>query len=177
MDEATRWYVDSDLSHDRLLSLFQYEAETGKLFRRQTRAWNAAAGSEAGTTVGSGRGGHLKVSIGRGRYLTHRLIWFYVKGTWPRGGLDHINGDPTDNRIENLREADQTQNNANSRKAVDNKSGFKGVSFSAHARRWRASITYKGRGKNLGYFDDPRLAHEAYLKAARELFGEFARAS
>jgi len=81
-----------------------------------------------------------------------------------------------DNRLENLREADQHQNNANQRRNIKNTSGFKGVSFAKHAKRWRAQIQIHGHLKNLGYFDTPELAHARYMEVATVAFGKFARA-
>jgi hypothetical protein len=96
-------------------------------------------------------------------------------GQWPRRGIDHVNGDGTDNRLENLREANQSQNGANRRLTSKNTSGFKGVSFAKQAKRWRAGIQVGGRRKHLGYFDTPELAHQRYVEAAKAAFGEFAR--
>lgn len=110
-------------------------------------------------------------------YRAHRLAWLHVYGRWPSKLIDHINGDPLDNRIANLREASYALNNANSRIRKNNKSGYKGVSWSENAGRWGAWFSLHGKTRHLGYFDSPEAAHEAYFEAASAAFGEFARAA
>lgn len=89
--------------------------------------------------------------------------------------VDHINGDGLDNRRENLRLCTQTQNNANNRIGIRNKSGFKGVSWFKPVSKWRATIVFNKKQTSLGYFTDPKEAAKAYNAAAEVAFGEFAR--
>lgn len=89
--------------------------------------------------------------------------------------IDHINGDTLDNRKSNLRVADSSGNKANSKKQVGTSSIYKGVSFAKRSKLWYASIKFDGRSRNLGYFKDEIEAAKAYDRAARELFGEFAK--
>jgi hypothetical protein len=110
------------------------------------------------------------------RFQAHRLAWLYVYGEWPNGAIDHINRDPGDNRISNLRLATPTQNNANRARPACNTSGVKGVSWIGKSRKWQAQITVHGRQKYLGRFSEKDLAVQAYRKAASAYFGEFARA-
>jgi hypothetical protein len=91
--------------------------------------------------------------------------------------VDHINGDPTDNRWSNLREATPQQNKFNRGTCKSNKSGFKGVSRHKQNGNWVAEITHNYRKYHIGCFDTPEEAHEAYKKAAYILHGEFARAA
>lgn len=88
---------------------------------------------------------------------------------------DHINLDKLDNRRGNLRLATRTQNKANSPKYSNNKSGYKGVSWSNSNKKWHAQIRNNNKVINLGFFDDPKDAYEAYCKTAEQLFGEFSR--
>jgi hypothetical protein len=90
-----------------------------------------------------------------------------------RTKVDHKNGDPCDNRRENLRVATNGQNLGNSRKrltATLTTSRFKGVSYARHARKWKAGINTR----HLGYFFTEEAAAVAYNDAALEVFGEFA---
>jgi hypothetical protein len=107
-------------------------------------------------------------------YHEHRLAWFYMKGVWPKGDIDHIKGDKSDNRITNLREATTSQNKANERIRVNNTSGYKGVTWHRKRRKWEAHIGVNGKGLTLGYFDSPERAFIAYMKAAWDHFGDFA---
>lgn len=88
--------------------------------------------------------------------------------------VDHINGDRLDNRRENLRVCNQTQNNHNTHKPKS-KSGYKGVVWVEDHKKWRAYITLNKKVKVLGYFKTAKEAAKAYDKAALENFGEFAR--
>jgi hypothetical protein len=89
--------------------------------------------------------------------------------------VDHRNGDGLDNRRENLRLATPAQNNRNVKISQLNTSGFKGVSWRKRDHRWRAQIQFNGHVKHLGHFQIKEEAAAIYDKAARELFGEFAR--
>ena len=119
--------------------------------------------------------GYGLICIDRTTYRAHHLAWFWVYGAWPRLQLDHRNGDPSDNRIENLREATVAQNMANRRTPITNRSGYKGVSWHAGAGRWQAHIRHEGKSIYLGLHDTPQAAHSAYAAAALRLKGEFAR--
>lgn len=93
--------------------------------------------------------------------------------------VDHRNGNRLDNRRENLRPCTSQQNSQNRRRAVTNKSGYKGVTW--RDGKWRARIRIpasaeSGRGKQieLGRFDTAAEAHAAYCAAALKYYGEFA---
>jgi hypothetical protein len=101
-----------------------------------------------------------------------------MNGFMPNGRIqqiDHANGITSDNRLCNLRLATASQNHANSRRARNNTSGYKGVS--RFRDKWRANVTKDNRKIFLGLFDAPEAAHAAYCAAATELHGEFARAA
>lgn len=87
---------------------------------------------------------------------------------------DHINGNTLDNRRDNLRLATSQQNRFNIRKHKNNTTGFKGVRKTWN-NRYRAVIVKNGISHSLGVFDSPEEAHEAYKKAALDMFGEYAR--
>ena len=157
-----------------------YDPETGVFTWRHgvvtgNGAFRLKPGQVAGTNTGDGLYRQFKW---RGHlYRAHRLAWLYVHGEWPVGEIDHINRDGRDNRIANLRLATRAQNLGNTRRRTTNQSGFKGVTWSAHAKRWSAWIATGGNTRHLGYFDTPEAAHQAYANAAKTAFGEFARAA
>lgn len=157
----------TQLTHARLLALVEYNAATGAIKRRSN-------GRVARPTHG---GGYVQIMLDRKMYLGHRLAWFYAHGRWPDGVVDHINADPSDNRIGNLRDTTRRLNVAHSKKYSNNTSGFKGVSWNKQRRAWAASICVHSKTKHLGMFDTPEAAHSAYMAAARQHFGEFARAA
>lgn len=89
--------------------------------------------------------------------------------------VDHINGDGLDNRRSNLRVATAAENRRNRRRSSNNSSGYKGVSFNRHARKWAAHIGTGGAFLHLGYFVSKEDAAREYDSAARKYFGAFAR--
>jgi len=103
----------------------------------------------------------------------HRLI----AGAPPGTVVDHINGNPLDNRREKLRVCTHAENMRNRAPSAVNKSGFKGVYWDATRRKWVAQIRAAGRRHSLGRFDTASLAHDAYVAAAHDLHGAFARAA
>lgn len=118
--------------------------------------------------------GYLKIQIMGERIFAHRLAWLLHHKRWPEEMIDHVNGDRSDNRIENLRSASAHQNAANSKIYSSNTTGFKGVS-ERRPGEFRARIQVNGKSLSLGTFPTPEKAHEAYEAAANQNFGEFAR--
>lgn len=164
------------LTADELRSILSYDPDTGVFvwLRRpmtgKATSWNSKyPGMTAG---GLNNFGYLFISIHKKRYPAHRLAWLYTNGILV-DEIDHINGNPIDNRVCNLRVATHKQNLRNSRRRSDNTSGFKGVY--RHGKRWRAKINVDGRQIHLGTFDEKEAGHIAYAKAAAQHFGEFAR--
>lgn len=117
--------------------------------------------------------GYIKISLNRERVYAHRLAWFLHYGRWPISALDHINGNPSDNRIANLRECTPSQNVQNISKARG-LSRFKGVQWHTACQKWVATIKKNGNSKHLGLFCEEADAAIAYNNAAISEFGEFA---
>jgi hypothetical protein len=99
-----------------------------------------------------------------------------MTGEWPKDQIDHKNGNRSDNRFCNLREATRSQNLANSAKPCPNQSGLKGVCWNKALGYYVAQIRINGKNVGLGYFKSPMDAHLAYCRAAQEHYGDFARA-
>lgn len=110
---------------------------------------------------------------GRHVYL-HRFLW-RAWGLPEPQALDHINGDPFDNRRVNLRACTAAQNNRNSGRRKHTRSGYKGAY--KHGRNWQAQIYVDGKTRHLGMYETPQEAHAAYVAAAQRIAGEFARAA
>ncbi len=99
----------------------------------------------------------------------HTVVWAYHKGFWPKS-IDHIDGNKTNNSIENLREADALENSRNRKKPVNNTSGYVGVSWHKADKKWRASIRDRYKTISLGSFEKIEDAAEA-RKIAEMEFG------
>lgn len=158
-------------SIDRVRELLDYDPATGALTWRFSRR-GASAGSLAGSRNNLG---YIQVMIDRKQCLGHRIAWQIHYGVYPEKNIDHTNGVRDDNRIANLRECNQSQNNANMR-GGRSKSGYKGV-YIRNDDKYYAQIKINGKKKCLGVFNDPEIAHDAYMREAIKLFGEFARAA
>jgi hypothetical protein len=113
---------------------------------------------------------HIRIKYNRKLYQAHRLAWFFTYGVVPEFNIDHINENPSDNRICNLRLDSNKENEQNvSTPQANNKSGYRGVCWATKERKWVASIKLKGKTTRIGRYDTPEEAHAAYLCAKREL--------
>lgn len=126
-----------------------------------------------GKAVGSPNKSGLHFTFCGRDLLCHRVAWFLHYGEWPSTFLDHINGCPEDNRVQNLRLADRRQNGANRSSSKGSSSKYLGVCYAKHTRKWQASIGTPR--KYLGQYSDEKEAARVYNKAAKELYGEYAR--
>lgn len=159
------------LTRNLIEGALSYDSGTGIFLRKKN-------GETAGNIANNGyRSISINVDGKRQRCLAHRLAWVLVHGYFPKTDVDHIDGNRDNNAIANLRLATRSQNLGNSKRRTHNSSGFKGVHFHKHMKVWRARITFQGKEIFLGHYPSAELAHEAYVVAAKRLFGEFARAA
>ena len=140
---------------------------------RITKGWNSKyAGKRADNLMCIG---YRRILI-HGRYfLAHRVVWLLTFGEWPENEIDHIDCDPANNRIQNLRPANRSQQNQNQRISRRNKAGIKGVFFDARDKKWVAKLNKDGRQVFSGYFSTSDEAKRAYAVAATQHFGAYAR--
>lgn len=157
----------SVLTHARLREVLRYDRETGNFYRID----GAVAGSL------NKKLGYWQIRLDDVLYYSHRLAWFWMTGAWPIDRIDHKDTDGANNRWDNLRDSTNSQNLANSRIPITNTSGVKGVTWYKPTGRWCAKIKVRQKSINLGYFDNIELAAAAYSRAAKQHFGEYARAA
>lgn len=150
------------LTAERIREILHYDPDTGVFTWRVPKGKRVKAGSVAGSMESDG---YVRIKIDDRKYRSHRLAWLYVNGCWPIDQLDHINGSRSDNRIANLREATNSENQQNRAMPANNTSGFTGASFDRVAGRWKARIRVGGKLCHLGYFSTASEAHAAYLSA------------
>lgn len=160
------------VTQEKIMEILNYDKETGRFTWITPPKYHPdLAGKEAGSVVS----GYRKIKINGKKYPAHILAWIYMYGEKPTKHIDHINGISTDNRIENLRPASNSENQAN-------KSRKKGKKLSKGVRalpsgKYQARISYKSKQLTIGTFDTEREAANAYFKRATELYSRFARAA
>ena len=161
------------LTQDLLKKLFEYR--DGELYWKVARG-PAKIGDRAGSVSSDSYRG---IGLEYKQYFTHRLIFLYHYGFLPKF-LDHIDGNPLNNSIDNLREATLSQNQHNRKKSKFysgklTTSKYKGVYWHKPNKKWYAQIQINEEQKHLGYFITEIEAAHAYDHAAIEAFGKFAR--
>lgn len=150
-----------------LKQLLEYRPQEGAFYWRiNHRHPKARAGMRAGRINALGR---AQIGIDRKQLFVHRLVWLFETGEWPTEMLDHINGNPLDNRFDNLRLTNHKKNGQNQKthRPKNKSSHLLGVSWHKHKHKYIASIKVDGRKKHLGYFEAPSEAHAAYVTAKR----------
>ena len=161
-----------ELTAEIARELLTYNPDTGKLFWKErplkyfknqnpnyAKRWNNRwVGKEALTSINlrkSGQIARLRGGFFGKKYCTHRIAWLIYYGEWPKNEIDHINQDPTDNRIENLRDVTHAENNKNRTLQNNSTTGYIGVSYctSRLTTKYRADISINNVNKYLGFYD------------------------
>ena len=148
------------ITYEQLVANFLYDPETGKFYKKID-----------GSFVEQGNYGkhrYGEICLNNTSYLAHRMAWLYFYKEMPSSHIDHINGIKGDNRIANLRLADDSLNMQNVVKATSaSKSGIRGVSFDSRRNKWLCQLTLRGKRINIGRFKTKEEAAEAYIKAKK----------
>jgi hypothetical protein len=168
--------MKNELTYSRLREVLHYDPATGIFTWLVATSRRIKPGYIAGRVDSKG---YAAIKIDHQTYRSHRLAFLYQTGSWPIAEIDHINGERANNAWCNLRQATRTQNVHNTCVRSDNKVGLKGVTLhgpkTRYKAKYRAIITVAGKQRHIGSFMTPEEAHAAYVAAATELFGEFAR--
>lgn len=158
------------LTQAELKARLQYEAESG-LFHYSRPTKGRTLGAVAGTVRDDG---YVTIIIAGRPYAAARLAWLYVHGSWPPDEIDHIDRDPSNNRITNLRSATRSQNNCNHKVRSDSKTGIKGVHLHKKSGLLQVVVRYNGKRHSVGYYKNKEEAASAYQEAAAKIHGEYA---
>jgi hypothetical protein len=156
------------LTAETLRDALDYDRESGLFLWKKFKNGNQSVGWFPGSKNSAG---YPRINFGGKSYLAHRLAWLFVTGGWPEAVIDHIDGNPSNNRWANLRPATRAQNCMNSRPQGRSASGLKGVSLHSKSGKWVAHIN----GSYLGTFLTKDEARAVRVAAERDRFGEFAR--
>lgn len=147
------------LTKDQLHTLFEYV--DGELIRK-------------GKVAGSINKRNYKCIYVEGKiYKAHRLVFLYHHGFLPKQ-IDHIDGNTLNNKIENLRAANNSKNMMNRGMMKNNTSGSKGVFFDKETNKWRVAIRLNTQLHSFGRFEDKELAELVAIEARNKYHKEFA---
>lgn len=155
------------ITQNRLKKVLHYDPGSG-VFTWTADKRKVKPGMVAGNIR---KDGYVLIRVDYKRYYAHRLAWLYMYGQWPKEEIDHANGDPSDNRISNIRLANRQQNAANLPVPRNNTSGAKGVHWKGSS--WVAQIQYKSEWIYLGSYKNKEMARAAYESASKVLNGEY----
>ena len=164
---ATSKEKSSGITAEWLRENLVYVPETG-VFIWKVRGQGRNMDRAMGTTVWPG---YRVLKLQNSVYYAHRVAWFYVHGEWPKGLLDHIDGDKANNAIGNLRIATSAQNAARRPTAHRTIAPSRGVF--PHGVGFVARIHHAGKRHYLGYFSTLEAAKAAYEAKAKEIHGDF----
>lgn len=155
--------ISNPITWKELVTVLDYNSETGIFTWKETRGSLARCGNIAGSLENTG---YISIRLGYKSYLAHRLAWFYCFQEWPDYYIDHIDRDKTNNSLDNLRDVPQTINGRNRAINKNNSSGFIGVYKKRN--KWAAEIIINGVKHRLGVHDTPVKASAAYKKFEKE---------
>ena len=145
--------MSKPLDMNRVLSMLKYDAATGAftwLCNRKGRA--ARVGAPAGCRRSDG---YMQIVLDGQRIYIHRLVWQIERGPIPSDmEIDHIDHNPSNNRISNLRLVTSSGNKKNRSRDSRNTSGVNGVHWAPHANAWRVQIRSERKTRHVGYFKD-----------------------
>lgn len=159
------------LTQHYLQEILSYDPLTG-IFRWKQVHLSCLVGQIAGCEYANG---YNYIQIDDKAYRCGRLAWLYSYGELPPDYVDHKDGNKGNDRLENLRLATNSLNQANRGAPSNNTSGTKGVRFEWQRGKWRAQIMINMKAKNLGRYNTREEAMEAYAVAAKAAWGEFAK--
>lgn len=151
------------ITRARLTELLEYDGITGVFTWKKGFRGHVKAGDIAGWAR---KDGYISLKIDGVKEYGHRLAWLYMFGVLPDKEIDHIDHNPSNNSISNLRLVTRQKNCMNSSLGRRNKSGVIGVHWAKHASAWSAQIGINKKTFALGYFDS--IEQAAFVRAKAE---------
>jgi hypothetical protein len=150
---------------NELQQVLRYAPDEGAFYWRiDNRHPKARTGMRAGRINVLGR---AQIGYKKSQLFVHRLVWLFETGAWPAGMIDHIDGNPLNNKFFNLRESNHSLNGQNQRAWRNGK--LLGTSWHKGKGKYIAAIKLQGKRVHLGYFETEELAHRAYVTAKRSI--------
>lgn len=160
------------ITNDYLKEVLKHDIDTGNFI------WVKKTSPKSRVNIGEIAGnlnndGYRRIKLNGKKYQEHVLVWFYHYGKFPNEFLDHVDGDKANNRLENLRECSQGENNRNRAIASNNTTGFRGVTFCKQNGKFKATAHFNGEKIHLGYYITDLEASDVVEYNTKLLHGEF----
>lgn len=143
--------TNANLTQADIKKQLHYDPLTGIITRVESTARRVRVGDVAGWVENSG---YIRIAISGSRVQAHRIAWIYMTGSWPKDKVDHVNGDRSDNRFSNPREATDEVNQRNAAIRSNNTSGIMGVTLRPESGKWMVRINTNKARLCLGTFSD-----------------------
>ena len=153
---------------NRVRECFDYK--DGALYWKVKKARRTKIGQRAGSF--DEKTGYYRVHIDSKMQKLHRVIFLYHHGYLPNY-VDHIDGNKTNNKIENLRESTFSENCMNQKVSTRNTSGTKGVMWHKRDKRWFVQLRINSKCHSFGYYEDKELAELVAMEATNKFHKEF----
>ena len=144
---------------EEMKQYLSYDPETGHFTWIKLKLFSHL---KVGDIAGTLSDGYILINFNYKKYRAHRLGWLFTYGKWPNNHIDHIDGNRSNNKINNLRDVTPQENLFNIKK-VRAGSGYIGVYKRKYS--WQTRIGLNGKDIHIGYFKTPELASEAYQAA------------
>lgn len=160
------------IDYNELAKILDYNPDTGVFTWKVKTCKKVVPNTIAGSFNSLG---YVQLKINKQFFYGHRLAWFFVHKEYPKLEIDHVNGNPSDNRICNLRLANRQQNNQNRIVRIDSSSGIRGVTLRKDTKKWKAEIRVNKKLISLGCFHTKeeaiktrKIAEQKYFTHHRE---------
>ncbi|XWJ91372.1 HNH endonuclease signature motif containing protein [Phytobacter ursingii] len=162
------------LEYDKEDGIFIWKKRSEKHFKtkRDMNVWNTKYSGRLAGNVHTSKCGYMSlyITINNKKYSAHRIAWEMVNGVIPDGmSIDHLDHNPLNNSILNLRLATEEEQKKNYPMNINNKSGYVGVSWCKKTNKWRARISRNGKIIELGESKNINEAIELRKAAEKEL--------
>ena len=159
------------VNQEYLNKIFEYNKETGVLIWKVTRSSKVKCGMIAGS-LNPHNGGYIQVIFNKRAYYAHKIIWEMIYGERPKY-LDHIDGNRANNRLNNLRSVNASQNACNSRVSKRNTTGYKGVHWNKQRNKWTVFVRKNRKLHYGGAYINLIDAIQCAIQLRIKLHGEY----
>lgn len=152
------------------LALYHFDYKDGQLYWKNRTSNRNKLGAKAGSPD---KHGYVNICFNYKKHKMHRIIYLMHHGYLPKE-IDHIDGNPQNNAIENLREANRSQQLCNTKLRKNNSSGIKGVCWDKSKQKWLVRVNKDSKNVYMARFDDLELAELVAIEARAKFHGEYA---